>query len=137
LLARSLFALLLFAVLVERGIAASPPPPISGGGVTGLTLQSQLEKGLRARRPVEFAYIAEIIKLVEAKKLPYKLVATTFTWAQKQPTRQLQYFQFALQTRVRAQHLKVALPDIRNQVVGTNPSGDSTPPVSPDSFFTP
>jgi hypothetical protein len=102
-------------------VRAADPPPIDGGGVTGLDLKTQLEKGLKARRKVEFAYIAEIIKLVEQGKLPRKLVTTTFLWAQRQPSRQLQYFQFALAARARG--LNVKLPNLRDQAVGINTNG--------------
>jgi hypothetical protein len=110
---------------------AASPPPISGGGVRGLDLKTQLEKGLYVRRPVEFAYVAEIVKLVEEGKLPYKLVATTFAWAQRQPTRRLQYFQFALELRTR--RLPVELPDLRKLAVGISSNGGqhgvNTPPI--------
>jgi hypothetical protein len=102
-------------------LAASPPPSINGGGVTKLDLKSQLEKGLKARRPVEFAYIAQIIDLVEAGELPQSLVTSTFIWARQRPTRQLQYFQFALAAR--AKGLNVQLPDLRKQAVGISSNG--------------
>jgi hypothetical protein len=104
-----------FAHAADRGAV------VSAGGVTGLDLKTQLQKGLRARRPVEFEYIDEIIALVDSGQLPRPLVTTTFVWAQKQPTRQLQYFQFALQTR--AKGLAVQLPDLRKQAVGIGGNG--------------
>jgi hypothetical protein len=115
-------ALLTFALLVALpAIArAANPPSANAGGVT-IDLKTQLEKGLRARRPVEFAYIDEIIALVESGQLDEQLVTTTFVWARKQPTRQLQYFQFALQAR--AKNLKIKLPDLRKQAVGIGGSG--------------
>ncbi len=104
--------------------AASPPPPLNGGGVSGLNLQTQLEKGLKARRPVEFQYIDQIMKLVEAGTLPVPLVETTYGWARKQPgNRQLQYFQFALQARVKAAGLNVKLPNLDDQAVGISNNG--------------
>jgi hypothetical protein len=102
-------------------LAASPPPPIDAGGVTGLDLKTQLGKGLKARRPVEFEYIDEIIKLVESGDLPRSLVTSTFGWARKKQNRQLQYFQFALQAR--AKGLNVKLPDLRKQAVGIGSNG--------------
>jgi hypothetical protein len=101
--------------------AADPGAVVAAGGVTGLDLKTQLQKGLRARRPVEFEYIDEIIALVDSGELPRPLVTTTFVWAQKQPTRRLQYFQFALQTR--AKGLAVQLPDLRKQAVGIGSNG--------------
>ncbi len=102
------------------GLRAGSPPSLNGGGVT-IDLKSQLQKGLKARRPVEFAYIDQIIALVEAGKLPRSLVTSTFVWARKRPTRQLQYFQFALAAR--AKGLNVRMPDLRNQAVGINTNG--------------
>ncbi|HEY5311237.1 MAG TPA: hypothetical protein VIK18_01915, partial [Pirellulales bacterium] len=75
---------------------ADPPPALGSGGITNLDLQGQLEKGLKARRPVEFAYIAQIVELVEDGDLPRDLVDSTFGWARKKRTKRLQYFQFAL-----------------------------------------
>ena len=107
----------------------TPPKPVSAGGVTGLDLKTQLEKGLKARRPVEFQYIDQIIQLVESGDLPRDLVTTTFVWARKKPSRQLQYFQFALQTR--AKKLPVVLPDLRNQAVGIGSNGGQHGVTSP------
>jgi hypothetical protein len=100
----------------STGLAADPPPALSGGGVSDLDLQGQLEKGLKARRPVEFAYIAQIITLVEDGDLPRELVDSTFVWARKKRTKRLQYFQFALQAR--AAKLGYNTPDLSNQGVG-------------------
>ena len=112
---------------------AKDPRPIDGGGVTGLDLRTQLEKGLYCRRPVEFEYIDQIIKLVEEKKLPRKLVTSTFVWAKAKETRQLQYFQFALQARARP--LNIDMPDLRKQAVGISGNGGehgvNTPPIPP------
>jgi len=99
---------------------AADPPALDGGGVT-IDLKGQLEKGLKARRPVEFQYINQIMTLVENGKLPRSMVTSTFVWARKQPTRQLQAFQFALQ--VRAKGLNVQLPDLRKQAVGIGSNG--------------
>ncbi len=105
----------------NTALAASPPKPIDDGGVSKLDLKTQLEKGLKARRPVEFAYIAQIVKLVEDGDLPRSLVTSTFGWARKKQNRQLQYFQFALQAR--AKHLDVRLPDLSKQAVGIGSNG--------------
>jgi hypothetical protein len=107
---------LAFCLLVGLAAPAAGPPPIDGGGVRGLDLKTQLEKGLRARRDVEFAYIDAIVKLVAEEKLPRKLVTTTYQWAQRKPVRRLQYFQFALQARAKGLHVK--LPNLRDQAVG-------------------
>jgi hypothetical protein len=109
------------------------PKPFDGGGVTGLDLRTQLQKGLKARRPVEFEYIDQIIELVEEGKLPRKLVVTTYLAAQQQSRRQLQYFQLALAARARG--LDVKLPNLRLQAVGISGNGGThgvnTPPIPP------
>jgi hypothetical protein len=86
-----------------RTSTAAPPPvvvPPSLGTVKNLDLKMQLEKGLKARRPVEFAYVAQVITMVENGTLPRSLVDSTFGYARKQP-RPLQYFEFALQLRAK------------------------------------
>ena len=118
-------------LLLGNVVRAAEPAAVAAGGVTGLDLRTQLQKGLRARRPVEFEYINEIIALVESGKLPKPLVTTTFVWARKQPTRQLQYFQFALQTR--AKGLDVKLPDLRKQAVGIGSNGGEHGVTTPDN----
>ena len=113
--------LILVAAMCCANVQAAGPLPFDGGGVTGLTLKTQLEKGLKARRPVEFEYIDQIINLVEEGKLPRKLVVTTYLAAQQQPRRPLQYFQLALAARARG--LNVKLPDLRLQAVGIDVNG--------------
>ena len=115
-MARTTVSFLLLALLCS-GLAVAAEPPIDAGGVTGLDLKTQLEKGLEARRPVEFEYVAKIVKLVEEGKLPRKLVASTFVWARRKPYLKLQYFAFALQTRSRGLH--VELPDLRRMAAVT------------------
>lgn len=106
----------------NSALAHTPPKPIEAGGVTGLDLKTQLEKGLKARRPVEFEYIAQIIALVEAGDLPRPLVVSTFGWARKKQNRQLQYFQFALQARAKVLKVK-NMPDLSKQAVGISSNG--------------
>jgi hypothetical protein len=72
---------------------------------------------------VEFEYIDQIIELVEKDELPYSLVTSTYLWAQRMPSRQLQYFQFALQARAKKLHLAAKLPNLRLQAVGINTNG--------------
>jgi hypothetical protein len=116
---------LLFAAVLVFSTANRPlwaqSPAMTGGGVSGLDLQSQLEKGLKARRPVEFAYIHQIVGLVESGKLPRSLVTSTFGRARQKQDRQLQYFQFALQAR--AKGLGVTLPSLKDQAVGISSNG--------------
>ena len=74
--------------------------PPSLGNTKNLDLKQQLEKGLKARRPVEFQYVANVVTMVENGTLPRALVDSTFGYARKQP-RPLQYFEFALQFRAK------------------------------------
>jgi hypothetical protein len=112
---------LLTLVLCATAALAAEPGPIGEGGVMKMDLKKQLETGLLARRPIEFDYINQIVKLVEEGQLPRKMVVSTFLWARRTPTRKLEYFAFALQAR--AKNLKVQLPDLRKLAVGVNVNG--------------
>ena len=46
-------------------------------------LQDQLESGLKARRPVEFAFIGRVIERVEARQLTVGEVTSVFQWARR------------------------------------------------------
>ena len=64
------------------------------------SLKDQLRSGLKARRDVEFKFIDDVVKLVQTRKLPVKLVVETFHYARRKPTRHpFQYFQRALALR--------------------------------------
>lgn len=64
------------------------------------SLNDQLKSGLKARRDVEFRFIDQVVKLVESRKLPVKLVVETFQYARQKPTKYpFQYFQRALVLR--------------------------------------
>ncbi len=79
------------------------------GGPTGPTeprlnaksvdLQEMLEKGLKARRPTEFAFIGRVVDQVEAGTLPLDLVRSTFDWARRKRPYPYPYFERALQVR--------------------------------------
>jgi|GEM_PF-2319504 len=129
-------ALLCICWLAERACgqsAAARAPAFDAGGVTGLDLETQLQKGLKARRPVEFQYLHEIVKLVDQGKLPRKLVITTFLAAQQRRRHPLQWFQLALESRARG--LDVKLPNLDLQAVGISSNGGThgvnTPPIPP------
>ena len=65
-----------------------------------IDLKTQLETGLRARRPAEFAFIANVVALVDQGRLSRKLVQETFDWARKKRVRYPYiYFERALQIR--------------------------------------
>jgi hypothetical protein len=72
--------------------------PVARG--KSVSLKDQLEKGLKARRPQEFAFIARVAALVEQGKLPRKLVDSTFLWA-RSSRHPFQYFERGLKVRAR------------------------------------
>jgi hypothetical protein len=84
---------------------AAESDPVTPGAPS---LKDTLEKGLKARRPQEFEFIARVVAKVDAHQLPRKTVESTFLWARKkrQP-HAFQYFQRAIQ--LRASKLGVAL----------------------------
>ncbi|MEM8677781.1 MAG: hypothetical protein AAGF97_00370 [Planctomycetota bacterium] len=89
-------------VLLAFGSGGSPlkaqQRPI--GPSQRIDLKTQLETGLRARRPQEFAFIDEVVKLVDEGKLTRKLVQETFDWARKKRvTYPYVYFERAMQIR--------------------------------------
>ena len=102
-----LAAVLTVGLLIDAAQSApTADPKIAPGGIT---LKEALEKGLKARRKSEFAYIKLVIKKVEEGKLPAKLVERTFLWARDnhQPY-PMPYFEKALQ--IQAKKIGVSLP---------------------------
>lgn len=88
-------------------LATSPAPadaPVAPGGPN---LKTTLEKGLRARRPVEFEFIQQTIDLVDAGTLPQSVVESTFLWARKKRPYPYPFFERAL--RERAKRLGVTI----------------------------
>lgn len=94
-------------------LAAGPgdligPSPVQAFQTDGQSsLKDLLEKGLRARRPEEFQFIAVVVRKVEAGALPKEIVQSTFLWARRKPTYPFQYFEQAL--KLRAAELGVKL----------------------------
>ena len=94
---------------VGVAVAAAPSGQSgSAGGAQVADLKKQLEAGLKARRPQEFAFIARVMALVDAKELPRELVQSTFDWARKKQPHPFQYFERAL--RIRAAKIGVDIP---------------------------
>ena len=79
-----LAAVLLAAVLTPTQAARSTSPT----SIETASLQDTLEKGLKARFPREFKFIAEVVKLVEKKVLPLPMVMGTFQWAREKEKKQ-------------------------------------------------
>jgi hypothetical protein len=104
---RACLTVLLVVVTIRlAGGANGVDPRVAPGGIT---LKQALEKGLKARRPSEFAFIRLVVKKVEDGVLPRKIVERTFLWARqnKQPY-PMPYFERALQ--IQARKIGVDLP---------------------------
>ncbi|MGH7134544.1 MAG: hypothetical protein ACREHD_02325 [Pirellulales bacterium] len=93
-------ALLAAAFLVATETAAQDTT-IMTDGTTRVSLRVQLERGLRAMRPVEFQFLRQVLKQVKAGTLPKDLVEQAFLWAQRQPRYRVQYFEKALKALAR------------------------------------
>jgi hypothetical protein len=48
-----------------------------------VTLREQLQKGLKCRRPSDFAFVDHVADLVEQGKLPLNLVNICFDWSRQ------------------------------------------------------
>ena len=68
-------------------------------------LKDQLNSGLKARRPQEFAFIGRVVEMVENRQLPLELVQSTFQWARFKKPYPYPYFESGL--RVRAAKLGI------------------------------
>jgi hypothetical protein len=80
-------AVFLFMMLALCGLPGTwtrAEEPVSGAQV--ISLEDQLKTGLKARRPEETEFIEEVARLVNAGKLPRKLVDSTFMWALRRRT---------------------------------------------------
>ena len=72
----------IFLLAVAMITVAAPMGSLSAQGKVA-DLQQQLESGLKARLPHDFAFIKRVVTLVDNNKLPLKLVKGTFQWARK------------------------------------------------------
>jgi len=73
-------------------------------------LKEQLENGLKARLPADFAFISKVVTLVEQDKLPISVVKAVFQWARKKGAANnypFPYFQRAL--KIRAKKLGIVI----------------------------
>lgn len=86
------------------GLFVSPVQAQSGVA----SLQETLEKGLKARRPVEFEFIAEVIEFVELGALKRDRVMACFEYARRRNENQpMRYFIPAM--RIEAKRVGVDL----------------------------
>ena len=107
-------ALLLLATFLTGAVIAQSPGQQFRRGVQ-VDLKKQLETGLNARRPAEFAYIARVVQLVHQGQLPESLVNSTFAWARRKRPYPLVYFERAL--RIRALRLGIVVQAIEDPTV--------------------
>ena len=79
----------------------------------GPDLQTTLQTGLKARRPQEFAFIAQVVEMVGDGTLPRSMVVTSFLWARKHRPYPFPYFEFGL--RAQAAQVGVQIDLIEQQ----------------------
>ncbi|HEV3343684.1 MAG TPA: hypothetical protein VG125_25150 [Pirellulales bacterium] len=95
--------LIALTALIALGAAPAAQPlsdsntVLMTDGTTRVSLKVQLERGLRAMRPVEFKFLREVVRQVNKGTLPQDLVEQAFLWAHKQRSYRVQYFEKALQ----------------------------------------
>lgn len=94
-------AWLLLALCAPAGAALPPTGVVRSTPAIQTSLKDRLEKGLRARRPQEFAFVVQVVELVQTGSLPQTLVDKTFFWARAKRRHPFQYFQWALTLRAR------------------------------------
>ena len=95
--------LLLIAVWLVGEAALTVNTSVSSGSRATAAdvadLSDQLEGGLRARLPREFAFIGRVVRMVEGRRLPLDLVMSTFQWARRKKPYPFPYFERALRTK--------------------------------------
>ena len=67
-------------------VAQQPPPDTPSQG-RKISLRDQLVAGLRATTKGDFAFIDQVVILVEQGKLPRRMVDGTFLWARQRAAR--------------------------------------------------
>jgi hypothetical protein len=76
-----------------------------------LTLREQLEKGLKARLPEEFAFIDTVVTMVDNGTLPRDMVDGVFFWVRKNRNERkymVPYFERLL--RLKAKQVGITIP---------------------------
>jgi hypothetical protein len=105
LLASAILAIIFGAFSAESAKAQTISDiTINGGDVAGL--KDQLEKGLKCRRKVEFAFVHEVVNKVEKGRLSRQLVVECFAFARRRAKQYgtqyaFPYFQRALEERAK------------------------------------
>lgn len=91
------FPLILVFALTVLSTPYTMPPTAQARDVADL--QEQLQSGLKARLPREFAFIRRVVTFVKNDQLPVDLVTSTMQWARKKAGLRkypFPYFEFAL-----------------------------------------
>jgi len=102
----AMFLSMALALAALPGSHARADEPVGGAQV--ISLEDQLNTGLKTRRPEETAFVEGVARLVNEGKLPRKLVDSTFTWAvRRRQTYPFPAFERAL--RLQADRLGVDL----------------------------
>jgi hypothetical protein len=89
----------LVGISVFKVWAAEPALVSSNIAVDIAELKDQLNSGLKARRPEEFAFIARVVEMVDDGQLPIELVQSTFQWARFKKPYPYPYFDAGLRAR--------------------------------------
>ena len=86
--------------LAGRSRLRAEAPALGKGLSASLTYKTQLEKGLKARRPSDFTFISTVVTAVDHGTIPQKMVNETFDFARSKSAQYpFIYFQFALRKR--------------------------------------
>ncbi len=106
---RSCFAAIVLTVLFAVvSPLARGDEVIHDDGTTRVSLRVQLEKGLRAMRPVEFRFLNEVLAQVKKGDLPKDLVEQAFLWGRQYPAYRVQYFEKALRALAQRDGIELA-----------------------------
>jgi len=89
-------AILMLGISIASNSAWAQGGPIAPGGPD---LQTTLQMGLKARRPVEFQFIAQVVQLVDDGTLPSSTVITSFLWARRHRPYPYMYFEFSIRNQ--------------------------------------
>lgn len=104
---RWLCAIVVLSVSLAAAVRGRGEEPGAANPRVQVDLQIQLEKGLKCRRPVEFAFVEHVVDMVAEGTLPRGLVDSTFLWARRQGRYPFPYFQRGL--KVRAARLGISI----------------------------
>ena len=100
-------AALLAGLLATTFVSLNVSQQAWGISTKSANLTETLEKGLRARRAEEFAFLERIITMVDQGQLPVDLVRSTFDWARHKRPYPYVYFERAIKIRAARLGIKV------------------------------